>query len=1464
MTASSPAATLDRLAREKERHMPMHRSSRGRRRARYLLTVQLVVALTVLLAAGQASGVPLERGASGSPKAKPLDKVERKVLDQMAAKGGATFFVVLKDKADLSQAKQIRKHGERTAYVYKKLNDVARRSQAPLRGLLKAANVDYKPFWIANTVRVTAGPKLLEKIAALPEVERVVAERRWQIPKPTPGKDQARIQTVEWNIERIRAPEVWSTFGDRGDGIVVANIDTGVQFDHPALVRQYRGNLGGGVFDHNYNWFDPSQVCGSPSLVPCDNIFHGTHTMGTMVGDDGDPGTNQIGVAPHARWIAAKGCEDFGCSFSALLASGQWVIAPTDLAGQNPRPDLAPHIVNNSWGGGPGDPFYQATVDAWNAAGIFPAFSIGNAGEFGCATAGSPGDYLNSYGAGAFDINNNIAFFSSRGPSAFGGELKPNVSAPGVDVRSSVPGGGYESFQGTSMASPHVAATVALIWSVAPSMLGQIESTRQLLDNTAVDTEDLQCGGTLDDNNVWGEGRLDAFLAVDRSDRVAGTLTGIVTDASTNSPIQGAAVRALGPTDRTTFTGADGRYRIVLPVGTYDVTASRFGYLSETATGVVISQDQTTTQDFALTLAPSHSVSGHVRDGEGNPLAGATVTILGTPIPPATTDASGAYSFPSVPEGEYDVTAVLNGCYETQTQHLVVDAAETLDFTLPQRHDNFGYKCQATDFAFVDANTVLPLSGDDNSIQIDLPFPFTFYGTTYSSANVATNGFLSFVSSIPIFANGPIPSADEPNGAVYAFWDDLFVDGEASVRTEVLGAEPNRRFVIEWDNVAFFADFSRRVNFEIVLTETGQITMQYQGIADDGRERGDSATIGIENAAGDDALQFSFNQPAVRDGTAILFTLPPSGFVQGTVTDANDGLPISGATIRALQDGQVVRQTTTNADGRYRTQLPLGTYTIEASATNYSTETAEVFLDQENEVVTQDFSLRAPRAEVSPQALEFIVPPGESRSKTLTLSNTGTADLVWEAGEVPVAAATNAGKVKALGNAVDSRTPAKNYTPNPTRTVLQGGRTLVFMDALPWGTDALTQVLNANGIPYDMATSSQMGTIDLSQYEVVFLSNDQPQSFYNNYTANRARFEDYVVTGGFLWVGAAAWGWNGGDFDGGVLPGGATVQGPVFEDANDVLDNAHPTMQGVPDPFTGTSASHAAFQNLPAGTNTIARGQSSGLPTLIEYDVGAGRVLAFGQTLEFGWQFGQDPGRILENGVPYAYAFQPIIDIPWLSEDPSSGTVAPGASQAITVTVDTTGLEPGFYRARIIIRSNDPRNPRLQVPVNLIVPAYRVGANASGGNYVDTSGDTWLPDQAYTAGSWGYLGNTSVHTTHSPISGTDDDPLYQDLRRNMSSYRFDGLAPGVYQVELRFAELRRTRPNTHLFDVILENNLVLAAHDIAAEVGSFAADDHSFFIRVTDGSLNVRFIERLGFGQPTVNALRVTSRSDQE
>ena len=171
-----------------------------------------------------------------------------------------------------------------------------------------------------------------------------------------------------WGITKIGADDVWAD-GILGGGVVVANVDTGVDFTHEALVNQYRGNLGGS-FDHNYNWWDPTGICGDE---PCDNAQHGTHTMGTMVGGDGPgPFTPDVGVAPGAEWIAAKGCEDFFCTETSLLSAGEFILAPTDLDGLNPDPSKRPDIVNNSWGGGPADEFYLEVVQAWRAAGIIP------------------------------------------------------------------------------------------------------------------------------------------------------------------------------------------------------------------------------------------------------------------------------------------------------------------------------------------------------------------------------------------------------------------------------------------------------------------------------------------------------------------------------------------------------------------------------------------------------------------------------------------------------------------------------------------------------------------------------------------------------------------------------------------------------------------------------------------------------------------------------------------------------------------------------------------------------------------------------------------------------------------------------------------------------------------------------------------------------------------------------------
>jgi len=147
---------------------------------------------------------------------------------------------------------------------------------------------------------------------------------------------------VEWNIAKVRADQVWSDFDITGRRVVVANMDSGADWTHPALQGQYRGADG----NHDYNWFDFTDTYPS---APNDGHDHGTHTMGTIVGDDG--GANQIGMAPGAQWIAVKVFDDFGVTDDVKLHQGfQWILAPTDLDGENPDPSKAPDVVNNSWG----------------------------------------------------------------------------------------------------------------------------------------------------------------------------------------------------------------------------------------------------------------------------------------------------------------------------------------------------------------------------------------------------------------------------------------------------------------------------------------------------------------------------------------------------------------------------------------------------------------------------------------------------------------------------------------------------------------------------------------------------------------------------------------------------------------------------------------------------------------------------------------------------------------------------------------------------------------------------------------------------------------------------------------------------------------------------------------------------------------------------------------------------------
>jgi hypothetical protein len=647
---------------------------------RFTSAGRLLTALTAVVLS--VTAVP-----AGTAVAAPRARIDADLIADLAASGKATFFVRLREKASLTAATRIADDDQRAARVRSELTGTAQRSQRGVRALLDRQQVPYTSFWITNALRVTGDRALVDRLSRHRDVETLEAVRDVQIDQPAPAPAATKAAAARriagadlpptWGLNNIRAPQVWDDYLVRGEGIVVANIDTGVVFDHPGLLASYRGNTADGI-DHAYNFFDAVGTC--PPGQPCDEAGHGTHTMGTMVGAD-DAAAYRFGVAPGATWISAKGCQATSCPNDALLRAGQWILAPTDANGANPRPDLRPDIVNNSWGlSTHAAGWYRDVVRAWVSAGIFPVFSAGNAGP-DCRTAGSPGDYPEAYQVTSYDVHNVIAADASRGATEGGDAGKPDIAGPGESVYSTSSIRSYESLSGTSMAAPHVAGTVALLWSAAPSLRRDVAATRALLDHTAIDTDDRSCGGTAADNAVFGEGRLDAYAAVAASPHLAiGTVTGIVTGPD-GSPVAGATVSC---DDRSARTGDDGRFTVRLRTGTARLTVRAKG-LSSGTVDVQVPDGTPVTADVTLAAAPRVALRGTVRDGSqlATPI-GATVEIVGSGTAPVQSDpATGAYSVELPGNTVYRMTLTSPGYLPTQVSVSVGDGDTTFDPALP-------------------------------------------------------------------------------------------------------------------------------------------------------------------------------------------------------------------------------------------------------------------------------------------------------------------------------------------------------------------------------------------------------------------------------------------------------------------------------------------------------------------------------------------------------------------------------------------------------------------------------------------------------------------------------------------------------------------------------------------------------------------------------------------------------------
>lgn len=942
--------------------------------------VMAAIAVITLIGSGAAPasaaqpGDPSDSGATIAPQ----------LESRLQADGEADFWVRFGDHADLAAAGRIGDWDQRGREVARALRETAQTSQAAVRARLDAAGAPYQAFWATNAIRVSSGSdQLAAELAALPGVDSLLPTTTYEV--PAEPAEEAPVQpgadAVEWNVANINADQVWSQYGTRGAGITVANIDTGVQYDHPTLVNRYRGNQGDGTFGHDYHWFDAAGRCPD---APCDTNGHGTHTMGTMVGDDG--GDNRIGVAPEVTWIAANGCcpDD-----AALIASGQWMLEPTDLAGENPDASKRPHVINNSWGSRypSNDPFLEDIATAWAASGIFAAWSNGNSGP-ACRTSGAPGSRTVNYSVGAYGPDGTIAAFSARGGGQDGG-IKPDISAPGVGVRSAFPGNGYAVADGTSMAAPHVAAAVALLWSAAPDLVGDVDAARARLDGTAVDTPDAQCGGSPGDNNVYGEGRLDALGLLDTAPVAGtGTLAVTVTDASDGGPVAAAAIGVAGPVQRHRVSGADGSYALPLPPGSYSVTVSAFGY-ADHATQVSVAAGGTTTVQVGLTPLAAVTVKGQVTDGSGQgwPLY-AAVGVAGRPDRTVHTDpetgryrltlpAGGTYTLTVQPRYEgyltvsdeidvgshsltHDVAVPVNGdsCLDLGYEHAFDGHAESFDDeVLPDGWTVVDHNGSTHGWRFDDPNNRGNLTGGEGGFAVTARSPGVF-GELDSSLVSPVFDLSAHPDPILLFRQDYLPLRDTAQV-------DLSLDGGATWETLLEQASSMRGPAQEVVPIPQAAGQPQvRVRFHLF---GNTLTSRFWQVDD------------------------------VFVGTRTCEPLP-AGMVVGHVRDRNTGEPVNGATVTGEDEPQLSTRSVATPgdpaleDGFYwLVSARTGSTGFTATADSYAPDTRRGDLGAGHPVTRRDFDLPAGRLAVAPDTLSGSVAEGGTTEVTVVVTNTGSA-----------------------------------------------------------------------------------------------------------------------------------------------------------------------------------------------------------------------------------------------------------------------------------------------------------------------------------------------------------------------------------------------------------------------------------------------------------------------------------------
>jgi subtilisin family serine protease len=406
----------------------------------------------------------------------------------------STNVISIEQNVNLTRSQKIQS-------VTSQLNSyLPRQASSVHQSLSVMSQASVERLWIVPAYTATVRLSEIERIAALDGVRLVTANIALDYTAPISVTDAPPqlSASVSDALQLLNVPALWAQ-GIKGAGRLVCSFDTGVERDHPALADKWRGN-------HeplSTSWF--SKV--SPNDPPSDRSGHGTHTMGIMVGA---APSDSFGVAPEAEWITA-GVVDQGrplaTTLSDLLEAFQWALNPD---GDTTTTDDVPDVISNSWGIPKGlftpcDQTFAEVIDAVEAAGIVTIFAAGNEGpdrsslRYPADLATTP---TSAFAVGAVDYDGNIASFSSRGPSSCNGEIKPEIVAPGVQIRSATKGGTYAYMQGTSQSAPFIAGLVALMRQYNPE--ATVAQIKYALIQAAVDR------GIPGEDNDYGHGLVDA------------------------------------------------------------------------------------------------------------------------------------------------------------------------------------------------------------------------------------------------------------------------------------------------------------------------------------------------------------------------------------------------------------------------------------------------------------------------------------------------------------------------------------------------------------------------------------------------------------------------------------------------------------------------------------------------------------------------------------------------------------------------------------------------------------------------------------------------------------------------------------------------------------------------------------------------------------------------------------------